>query len=100
MKRGLNLIELLIVILIFAVFVSFVITAIAIATKGQQPSKSDLDTVNTFEHDGCEYVAFSFEGLNWYLSGVTHKGNCKYCQKRLQETIEQTIEKLAEVSKQ
>jgi hypothetical protein len=42
--------------------------------------KGDVYTypINTFEYDGCEYIAV---GQGTGLS-VTHKGNCKYCQER------------------
>jgi hypothetical protein len=37
--------------------------------------------INTFEYDGCEYIAV---GQGTGLS-VTHKGNCKYCRERANE---------------
>lgn len=33
---------------------------------------------HTVEHDSCEYVIW----LDYQKGGITHKGNCKYCQKR------------------
>lgn len=38
----------------------------------------------TIEHDGCEYVIWSATEKG----GITHKGNCKYCEQRKLNTYE------------
>ena len=44
---------------------------------------------NIVESDGCEYISL-WLGSN---AGVfTHKGNCKFCQHRLEETIRKIIQ--------
>lgn len=42
------------------------------------PRTNNLQTV---EHDGCEYVVLRDYGYTAH-SGITHKGNCRYCNKR------------------
>jgi len=32
----------------------------------------------TVELDSCEYIVFR----EWYKGGITHKGNCKFCETR------------------
>ena len=38
--------------------------------------------------DSCEYISFM---LGSYYGELTHKGNCKFCQHRLEETIRKII---------
>ena len=36
----------------------------------------------TVEYDSCEYVVLEQSQHNGIGMGITHKGNCKYCNKR------------------
>jgi len=46
-------------------------------------------TCNIVESDSCEYISLWLGGN----CGVfTHKGNCKFCQHRLEETIRKIIQ--------
>lgn len=42
--------------------------------------------VGVFEYDSCEYI-------NIY-SGVSHKGNCRFCKERIQKELEELVIKL------
>lgn len=42
--------------------------------------------VGVFEYDSCEYITI--------YSGVSHKGNCKYCKGRREKEIKELIEQL------
>ena len=42
--------------------------------------------VGVFEYDSCEYITI--------YHGVSHKGNCKYCQQRRKQEIKELIEEL------
>jgi hypothetical protein len=39
--------------------------------------------------DECEYIVYAFGG---YHGTMTHKGNCRFCQKRSEETIRKIIQ--------
>ncbi len=46
-------------------------------------------TMTIIESDGCEYITY-YLGNN--AGTITHKGNCRFCQKRLEETIRKIIQ--------
>ena len=44
--------------------------------------------VGVFEYDSCEYITI--------YSGVSHKGNCRFCKERRQKEFEELVIKLKE----
>ena len=48
-----------------------------------------------FESDSCEYIGYAIGTTYGFM---THKGNCKFCQHRLEETMRKIIRE--ELSKQ
>lgn len=43
---------------------------------------------SVFEYDSCEYITI--------YSGVSHKGNCRFCKERRQKELEELVIKLRE----
>ena len=43
---------------------------------------------NVIVVDSCEYIG---KAIGWDQGLLTHKGNCCFCQKRLEETIQKII---------
>lgn len=41
----------------------------------------------TIEYDSCEYLL----RISHYHGYLAHKGNCKYCQKRMREMIQEAL---------
>lgn len=42
------------------------------------------EKITIFEFDGCEYIMYkNYIGTNCGVLGLTHKGNCKYCNKNI-----------------
>ena len=40
------------------------------------------EAMTTFEFEGCEYIMYrKYVGTERGVLGLTHKGNCKYCNK-------------------
>ena len=39
--------------------------------------------VGVFEYDSCEYITI--------YSGVSHKGNCRFCKERRQKELEELV---------
>ena len=48
-------------------------------------------TANIIKVDECEYIIYGFGG---YQGIMTHKGNCRFCQKRSEEMIRKIIQDL------
>ena len=44
--------------------------------------------VGVFEYDSCEYITI--------YSGVSHKGNCRFCKERRQKELKELVEQLKE----
>lgn len=41
------------------------------------------EEISIFEFEGCEYIMYKkYIDSNWGVLGLTHKGNCKYCNKK------------------
>jgi hypothetical protein len=41
------------------------------------------EEISIFEFDGCEYIMYKkYIDTRWGVLGLTHKGNCKYCNKK------------------
>lgn len=57
------------------------------ASKEEIANRIDKDVI-VVTIDSCEYIA-NYTHNGCYV--FTHKGNCKYCQKRLEETIRKII---------
>ena len=42
------------------------------------------EEISIFEFDGCEYIMYQKNvDTRWGVLGLTHKGNCKYCNKNI-----------------
>ena len=42
--------------------------------------------IRTVEYDGCEYLIYVDHDSGYYRGvGVTHKGNCRYCNERVKK---------------
>jgi hypothetical protein len=40
------------------------------------------EEITIFEFEGCEYIMYKkYIDTRWGVLGLTHKGNCKYCNK-------------------
>lgn len=58
--------------------------------NANEPRKQNEDMfefgIKTIEHDSCEYVLYCSKKSSSYsgawTSGLTHKGNCKFCTER------------------
>ena len=45
--------------------------------------KFHTEEIIIFEFDGCEYLMYKkHTDTRWGVLGLTHKGNCKYCNKK------------------
>ena len=53
-------------------------------TKHQKTTQD----VGVFEYDSCEYITI--------YSGVSHKGNCRFCAERRQKEMKEFIKQLKE----
>jgi len=68
---------------------------IPIPIKPEYPKRLKINdgfnnpTCNIVESDSCEYISLWLGGNCGVL---THKGNCKFCQHRLEETIRKIIQ--------
>jgi len=49
--------------------------------QGQYQEQIVLDKYDIIVLDSCEYIAYKWAGADNHV--ITHKGNCKYCIKRL-----------------
>lgn len=53
-------------------------------------------TVKVIEADSCEYFTSCLSFNNGFM---THKGNCKFCQQRLEQTIRKIIQEERKIKK-
>lgn len=59
--------------------------------------KSDTDDFKTIVVDSCEYLYEEVPTSGGVYAVMTHKGNCKFCEKRDKQKIEELIKKLKEM---
>jgi predicted secreted protein len=55
----------------------------------ESPKKIDNEEFSIIKVDECEYLAYNI-GFNKGI--LTHKGNCKFCQKRIENIIREKIQ--------
>ena len=70
--------------LILLLILSIIFTSCTVEGTDVDNTNTNTSTTTIVEIDECEYVQFRTY-MNYY--GITHKGNCKFCKKRLDELI-------------
>lgn len=59
------------------------------AEKSAQPK--ELNTLNTYIGDSCEYVGWDV-GSSYGI--LAHKGNCRFCAERKKQELKELVEQL------
>lgn len=70
------------------IFIGLLLTALCTAchphaeSSGSEPVEKDgAFTIEVI--DSCQYIVYDYGIADQRVYSITHKGNCKYCQKRL-----------------
>jgi len=50
-----------------------------------QTSNGFFASLTIYEFDSCEYIVYK----NGYSGSIAHKGNCKYCEQRRKQEIQE-----------
>ena len=83
--------------ILFAVLIACIVVIGFISQNRIDAQEKEAATIHTpkemwvTDYDGCEYIVWQYRTQtgSWisYHRGMTHKGNCMYCQQRLKEAI-------------
>ena len=57
---------------------------VLMSCEEKSPSKTfeNIATYDVMDIDSCEYIVYRSNAYRSTIVGITHKGNCKFCEER------------------
>lgn len=82
----------LIILILAAIIIAALQSMVSCAdSEAQNPTSNFRHPYKVYTIDSCEYITVA--GANGF-NGITHKGNCRHCQRRQQVQIDSLLNQI------